>query len=209
MKISQTQNNTGFTLIEIMVAMSIFMIVLLMGLGALITSSSAAKKAQAMHTALDSVNFAVESMTRYLRQGSDYYCYEGEDTPPIPAPVISYGYHDCPTGGYSIVFTPADKDGISYPHPPGSRDTAYYRLTRFSAAGLDDFGIGKFSPYGGYADIISRNVFIDKLRFFVKGSDPNDGIQPSVTILIKGTVTVGTDKIPFSIQTMVSQRAEE
>jgi type II secretory pathway pseudopilin PulG len=77
----------GFTLIEIMVATSIFMVVMLMAMGALVTTSHTAKKAQALRTAMDNVNFAMESMTRTLRMGQDY---SGGGTyinftPPVPS----------------------------------------------------------------------------------------------------------------------------
>jgi Tfp pilus assembly protein PilE len=72
--IKNFKKTTGFTLVEIMVATSIFMIIMLVALGALISSSDTAKKSQALRTAMDNVNFAMESMTRSLRMGTDYYC---------------------------------------------------------------------------------------------------------------------------------------
>lgn len=72
MKNNPSKTNKGFTLIEIMVATTIFMIVMLIGMGALVTSSNTANKAKALRTAMDNVSFAMESMTRTLRMGRDY-----------------------------------------------------------------------------------------------------------------------------------------
>jgi type II secretory pathway pseudopilin PulG len=98
----------GFTLIEIMVATSIFMVVMLMAMGALVTTSHTAKKAQALRTAMDNVNFAMESMTRTLRMGQDY---SGGGTyinftPPVPSAfALSGGVLNRCDGGTCIPMT--------------------------------------------------------------------------------------------------------
>lgn len=62
----------GFTLIELMVATSIFMIIMLVAMGSIVISSNASKRAQKLRYAMDNVNFALESMTRSIRMGTDY-----------------------------------------------------------------------------------------------------------------------------------------
>jgi len=174
----------GFTLVEIMVATTIFTIVMLIGMGALVTSSNTAKKAKAMRTAMDNVSFAMESMTRSLRMGKDYSCGGATGG-------------DCPNGGDSIAFTPADNPPGS--HPAGSRDTSYQingsTLVRCGATGC--------------IDMTSEDVDISYLQFYVNGSDPLDLIQPSVYIVIKGSVTIRGEESKFAIQTMTSQRSAE
>lgn len=193
-------HQSGFTLIEIMVATSIFLIIMLVALGALVSSSNAAKKAQALRSAMDNVNFAMESMTRSLRMGSDYSCVPFGTSVFLPASNNA----DCVNGGGAIIFTPANNPIGS--HPAGSRDTAYVLKSR-QGSDPETFVLQRCDP--SCVDMISPNVNIDKLTFFVKGTDVADTIQPSVYILMKGTVIVKGIPNSFAIQTMASQRSAE
>lgn len=195
MQYNLSKKNRAFTLIEIMVATSIFMIIMLVAMGALITSSDTAKKAQAMRIALDSVNYAMEGMTRYLRTGSDFYCTN--DIPNLNPRTTN----DCLSGGTAIVFTPANDP--QDPHPPGSQGYTYFWVQRAGNDGSHTIDNQQ------YVEIIPPNVDIEKLTFYVKGSSPTDKVQPSVYILVKGSVTVKGEKTPFAIQSMASQRSAE
>ena len=62
----------GFTLIELMVAMSLFAIVMVMSMSSVFTIISANRKAQALSSVIDNLNFAVESMTRTIKTNKDY-----------------------------------------------------------------------------------------------------------------------------------------
>src|SRR3989344_7779722 len=68
------QANSGFTLIEIMVSVSIFVVVAMITTGALITISDVNRKAQAIKIAMDNVSFAMDSMVTNLREGANYHC---------------------------------------------------------------------------------------------------------------------------------------
>ncbi len=188
----------GFTLIEIMVATSIFMIIMLMAMGALITTSDTAKKSQALRTAMDNVNFAMESITRSIRMGADYTCVTSSTGVSLPASANA----DCSlstAGGGAIIFTPAL-------HAKGARDTAYMLVERpvVSSQNTSTHGIERCNP--DCLDLITPEIDIKSLKFFVNGSDVNDKIQPSVYIILKGTVTIKGESTSFAIQTDVSQR---
>ncbi len=58
-------------------------------------------------------------------------------------------------------------------------------------------------------DMVSNDVDVKNLKFYVNGSDPADGIQPSVYILMKGAVVVKGEPTEFALQTMASQRTSE
>ncbi len=188
--------NTGFTLIEIMVATSIFMMIMLIALGALVISSDTAKKAQAMRTAMDNISFAMESMTRSLRTGTDYTCITVASFI-LPADGSA---PDCPisssSGGIAIAFTPALHDI--------SRDTAYVVNSR-----SDGTGVLQRCDVNTCVDIVSPAIDIQKLTFFVNGGLNNDLIQPNVYILLKGAVIIKGQPTVFAIQTNVSQRTSE
>jgi prepilin-type N-terminal cleavage/methylation domain-containing protein len=72
MIIRNTQKKKGFTLIELMVAVTIFSIVMVISMGAILTVVDGNKKNQTMQVAINNLNFAVESMTRSIKTGYDY-----------------------------------------------------------------------------------------------------------------------------------------
>lgn len=64
----------GFTLIEVMVSVSVFAIILTVGIGSLLTINNAYRKSQTERVVIDNLNFALESMSREIRTGSQYTC---------------------------------------------------------------------------------------------------------------------------------------
>jgi len=64
----------GFTLIEMIVSVSIFTVVMFVAVGALLAITDANRKANAIRTTMDNLNFAVGSMARDIRTGTEYGC---------------------------------------------------------------------------------------------------------------------------------------
>ncbi len=64
----------GFTLIEMIVAVSIFTIVVFISIGALLSISDANRKANILRSVMDNLNFAMENMARSVRTGNGYLC---------------------------------------------------------------------------------------------------------------------------------------
>lgn len=64
--------SSGFTLIEVMVSVGIFSIVMLVALGAVLAIVGANRKAQAVSSIINNLNFALEGMMRDLRTGTNY-----------------------------------------------------------------------------------------------------------------------------------------
>lgn len=81
----------GFTLIEIMVSMSIFIIVMVVATGAVLSAVDANRKAQALGSVMNNLNVALESMVRDVRTGSLYT-----------------------VGSNSIAFTDAEGNRVTY-----------------------------------------------------------------------------------------------
>lgn len=192
------KGSRGFTLVELMIATTLFTAIMMMGVGSLVVSSNSARAAQKLRVAVDNVNFAMESMTRELRMGSLYEC---SDSVNLRVPV----FQDCPLGGQPrniIAFTPqvtAVEDRVMYRLVPRNNGTNTLERCEYI---ID-------TSSQNCPEIISPDVDIKVLKFFVTGSDPSDGIQPSVEILIKGSVTVKGIQKPFTLQTMTSQRSTE
>ena len=71
------RKNKGFTLIEMMVAVSIFVIVAFIVTTTLLTMSSAYKKAQKMRVLMDNLSFSIQDMSLAFREGKNYSCLGG------------------------------------------------------------------------------------------------------------------------------------
>ena len=192
-KIKSRKSNTSraFTLIELMVATSIFMIIMLVAMGSLVVTTNSAKKSNALNSTMDNLGFAMESMTRSIRMGTNYYCSSsfilgGES-----------GTLDCPDGATAISFMPAGEDF-------DSTHRVAYRLSGTTIQRCDN-------EDGECINIIAPNIIIDPetFRFFVRGSEADNDTQASVYVTIKGTITIRDEPLSFAIQTMISQRTAE
>ena len=96
----------GFSLIEVLVSLSIFAVVMTIAVGSLmvlITSNSKAQNTQAIMT---NMSYALDSMTREIRTGSDYYCdvagslpNDGEATRNCPLGTSGFAFNE---GGVSL-----------------------------------------------------------------------------------------------------------
>ncbi len=69
---SALKATSGFTLIEVLVSLAIFTIVVLMSTSALLSLLDVDKKAQSMKSVMNNLNFALESMAREIRVGTNY-----------------------------------------------------------------------------------------------------------------------------------------
>lgn len=66
--------NRGFTLVEIMVSLTIFSIVMVISVGTTLVMIDMNAKAQELYTANTNLSFAIDSMTRDIRTGQRIYC---------------------------------------------------------------------------------------------------------------------------------------
>lgn len=92
----------GFTLVEMMVAVSLFTIVMTVSAGALLTIIDANTKSQTLKNIMNNLNFALEGMSKSIRVGTNYICGD----------YVSGS--DCKNGGKSITFTLPDGGKVTY-----------------------------------------------------------------------------------------------
>lgn len=173
------KNQRGFTLIEIMVSLSVFIIIMTVSLGSILSILDSNDKSQTKKTGMDNINFALESMSRTVRFGTNYRCGTSTTNPPAVL--------DCPSGGDTLSLRTAEGALVVY--------------------GLSNGRITK-TINGVTSPVTSSEATITLFRVYVFNSDPLPNIgQPRVIIVVKGTVgnKVSTQST-FSLQTMVSQR---
>lgn len=190
-----TQSPRGFTLIELMVAVSIFAIVMLIGVGALLSLVETNRRAQAINAVMNNLNAAVESMSRSMRVGTTYYC---SDSSIPPAATVLDDAQDCPDpdeGGVLLAFEPAEGDSDE------PNDQVVYRLNGTQL---------ERSLYSGASNtwvaLTAPEVSIDTFNFYVIGAPRDDGLQPRILMRIKGSATVPGGTTQFTIQSSIVQR---
>jgi prepilin-type N-terminal cleavage/methylation domain-containing protein len=189
--------NKGFTLIEILVSVAIFSVVMVVALGALLAMSVADRKAEAIKTATDNLNFALDSMSRAIRTGYSYHCG-------------SSGAYDCTNGSNIFYFTSASGVQTAYQFDSSCGGVAGVRcIDRQTYNGISwsawepitatDITLTDFSGCGTSGPCL----------FYVRGSQPGslDNMQPLVTITVSGSIPVSsTQTSTFYLQTSVAQR---
>jgi Tfp pilus assembly protein PilW len=181
----------GFTLVELMVSLSIFIVIMTVVMGAILSVLNLNTISQSRKTAMDNLNFSLETMTRSIRFGTTYDC---ASVPPLSSP------HDCSTGGNSLTFVASDGTQVKY--------------------ALSNGIITESVNNGTALPLTSGEVTVQNLTFWVLGSaafvqgtgscsSPNNCQQPRVIIDVSG-IAGGANKpatqASFQIQTTVSQR---
>jgi type II secretory pathway pseudopilin PulG len=96
-----TKNNykqKGFTLIELIVSTALFIVVMIVAIGAVLSAVEADRKAQALNAVINNVTLTFESMIRDLRTGYNYsndYCSD-------PTSCINFTDKDGNTVSYAL-----------------------------------------------------------------------------------------------------------
>ena len=74
MQYTSYAHTRGFTLIEMIVSVAIFATVVLIAVGALLSIINVNRKANELRVVMENLNFAIESIARDVRTGTDYGC---------------------------------------------------------------------------------------------------------------------------------------
>lgn len=181
---SQQNKTKGFTLIELMTAVSVFAVVMVISMGAILGVFDANRKSESLKTVMDNLNFAVDSMSREMRFGKNYHCGSGTLTVP----------QNCSTGG-----------GTQVSFLSSGNEQIVYRLTGTQIEKSVDGGLT-------YISVTAPEIQIESLTFYVLGASPAPAntLQPKVLIKIKGSAgSKIKTKSDFALQTLVSQRLQD
>ena len=185
---------TGFTLIEMIVAIGVFLVGLLIILGSLVSINDAARKARSMRIVMDNLSAAIDSMSRTVRVGSDFNCgCGGTLTDPQNCPMID----DLGNGGDVC---------IAFEGQHGNRldgtDQIIYRLS--TKGRIERCIKGVLCVDQDYLPLTAPELSISSFRFYVYGTEVNED-QPVVTMLIRGSAsTTRRTATTFNVQTTVA-----
>lgn len=187
MSLLKTKNKKGFTLVELVIAITLFTLITTIALGSILAIFDANRRARSMRTVVDNLNLAIESMSRNIKFGTNYFCGINSNMNSV---------RDCPGGGNHISVT--FEEGLDV-----------YRYIYGWQGGIND-PIRRSSDGGlTYTNITSADTRIQEMRFFVFGTDSGsiNTEQPVVLVVIRGYVgDRPTAQSSFNIQTLMSQR---
>ena len=199
------KNKKGFTLIEMLVSISIFMSVMVIAMGSLISIINANKKSQAMKSVVDNVTFVLDSISRKVELGDDYKC---------SGAVIDFSCVgeacNCTGGGTAIQYYDKNKNKIiqyAFVAVPTEGDGNIQQ--RVCSEGGDTC-----SFFGSWQNLTGpvSNVNIKNMTFYVLGVGANregtptgDRRQPRLIITAEGSSGIGDTESNFILQTSVSK----
>jgi len=198
MNFNKDNNNTnfdqkrGFTIVEVLIALSVFLVVIVTGIGGMVFLSNTNAKAQEFKLIINNLNHTLESMTRDIRFGRNYYCLTGK-------------------GNLGKSWTFLDRENQC----PDSSDVHFLAVT-FSRGGEDkriayrfkDDAIKRqiFGEDESFISLTSDNVVIENLKFSSSDFEEDD-VQPRITVFIEGRAILSSgDDEGFKLQTTISQR---
>ncbi|MEK7118540.1 MAG: type II secretion system protein [Patescibacteria group bacterium] len=189
-KIQFLKTGAGFTLLEMIVSIGIFLTALIIILGALVSINEAARKARSERIVADNLSAAVDSMSRSIRVGSNFHCDctgLASTTPKDCAMTDDTGLG----GDACLVFEGQQGDSSN------QNDQIAYKLSGGSIERSTDNG-------ATYLPLTAPELSITSLKFYVYGTTPSDD-QPVVTMIVRGSAaTTQSTKTNFDVQTTVS-----
>jgi prepilin-type N-terminal cleavage/methylation domain-containing protein len=210
--ISKIENQKGFTLVEVMIAVGLFVVVMVYGIGSVLSTNTAHKKSQSQRAINDNLSFVIEDMSRNIRLGSNYRCPIGLGSInptgyEFTANITDATAQDCEFGDESLTLS-FDPMNANFDDPADTTDQMGYVING------NAIYKASASTYDGSAHTFIRitppEVIIDQFKsgFTVIGTETT-GTQPRVIVRLSGTVNYKNIVTPFDIQTTLSQRLLE
>ncbi len=207
---------SGFTLVEMIVSIGIFIVVALISVGAFLKIMDANKKAQSLKTAINNINFALESMTRELRVGSNYYCYtDGDGIYELPGNTTLPPSQSCdplsnPLDPWTIAFYSTHTYAPTNGAPICNLIFAY----AFHEGTLKKYEQKKCSDSVAmtlYAPLVSPDIVFSQAIISVETTDGGTIVrQPYIFLRLEGySGQKVKTQTAFDIQTSISQRLIE
>lgn len=174
---------SGFTLIELMVASTIFIIVMVIAIGSVLSIVNVNRKAQSLNSVMTNLDFALESMVRDIREGNNY---------------CGTGTLGCPptTNSQSISLTNTLGHTVTY---------SFQQIT--NAQGQQTGEIMKTVDGGIPYPVTAPEVNITNMLFSIKGNGTPDYQQPIVLLIIQGKTGANLKtQSTFQVETLITQR---
>lgn len=194
------QSKRGFSLVEMMVAMSLFSVVSIIVLGSILVLINGNRQNQIEQNTMSSLTMVLDTMSRDIRTGMDYYCRNDVESNNFSTT------RDCVTGAYGFSFREVIPR-LTAPSGISGDRVAFYRYEHNNGRGEIRRRAGE---NGERQAITPAQLDILELRFFTIATEPLvgpvDTYQPAVTIIIRAREVGQTSDEVILLQTTVTQR---
>lgn len=217
MLLTKQKNVAGFTLIEMIVSLGVFSVVVTTAVGAMLVLIATNQQLQAEQSVMTNLAFALDTMTREMRTGYNYYC-ESQPNYSAGGPsnifddgnnhenILGTNTADCATGRPSsrqLQGVSFYEGGDSLTGATGARRILYFydddAKTIYRRVGNDD-----------KQAIVSSGLVVQDAQFYVTGSSPHSATanteQPTITIYIEAQERDDPTAKTYYLQTTVTQR---
>ncbi|MCK5059635.1 MAG: type II secretion system protein [Candidatus Pacebacteria bacterium] len=198
--VNSKKMNKGYSLIEMLISLALFSIVVMIAISGLALITDANRRAEATRRIIDNLDFIVEDMVRTTRQGNRYHCgdfsdYDAEVTTGQSGIGSS---RNCVDGDY-LAFEASGGDNTD------PSDQVVYRFNGGIIEKITD------PINGSFVQVSDPQIEIQKLKFYVTGSQSNDNTPARVLVILKAvTGREGTsDRTVFNLQTTITQRGTD
>ena len=193
--------NKAFTLIEVLISLTLFSVVMLVGMGALLSIIDANAKMQAVQSVMNNLNITIDSMMRAVRMGRNYYC--GNDIPSWPV-----SPRDCSSSPSS---------GMSFVSHEGNLVSFYLNGTQIYRRKCESSNLSCSD-----LPMTAPDIEITRFDVYITGAEgrytkDRDTLQPTAVFIIEGVA--GSEQISgalygkkrkirtdFKLQTVATQR---
>ncbi len=204
-------NQKGFTLVEMIVSIGLFTVVAFVATGALLKTVDENRKSQSLKTTTTNINFALESMSREMRVGTNFYCVD--NTNDVNTPLLASSFSNCPTfttSDWTVAFYPSN---TSSGPPCNTKPLIYaYRFKNGTIWKAETKACGDDVKDVDFNPILSEDIILTKAQVRVITGDK---IKSYLQIHIKGYSDGKKIKLKesnrsyFDIQTTISQRVSD
>jgi prepilin-type N-terminal cleavage/methylation domain-containing protein len=198
MKYKHTQS--GFTLVEMMVALGVFGIVVLIATGILISLSNTNYSSQVSRKTIDNVDFIMDDIIRELRLGKNYHCINPGAG--IAANIVTdRDPSDCNLGSNKISFTQISTDKVVRYYTEVIAGKTVLKKQVINTDGSDDLPPTQIS---------AQDIDIKDIKFRVNGALASDSIPAQVLVTLQAELKKGSRyRTLVNLQTTVVQRATD
>lgn len=198
------KQHAGFSLIELLISMTIFSIVVTIATSTLLVLIDANSRALNKQAILNNFTFALDSLTREVRSGYNYYC---DTVASEPSGVESFdATQDCASGGNYLSFIESG-DGLTTGSGSDKRISYYYDAMANGSAGALKRRLGTndwFTVTDPNITFTASNFVVTNTGSFTSG----DLLQPTVTVFFDGEAgALENTDTSFKIQASITQRA--
>lgn len=189
------KNRKGFTLIEMMVAVTIFTIVAVIVSGAFVTLTGIFKKVQSSRAVIDNINFVMDTMALQIREGRNHS---------FGAPCFGFDPED---DGSIEIYCSNSIEFTEYVLVNESflpRRNLLYRLDNGSIIQCSSV-YPILAIDGSCISLNSPEIVIDDFRFI--GIRYQPGLPYIIAVFLEGeSVSSRGQRTEFSLQTMLTER---